>query len=285
MRTESEAFADLRYERLAFLLGLADADHARGKMQRLWRQCTIEQVYDLEELDVCTVLGPKGVDGLIKAGLGERCGDRIRIKGTGGRIEWLANFKGGAETGGKARAATAERGPDGRLLPKSVQPELDQRPLEETPNLPSGIQRNPATPAGGQPAPSSPPATATATATAKNTKTDHSADLDNSALLTLAEVEQLGCAPPHGWRPLGQSRQTVRDAIEGVCPMSRDEWLRHSADTKAKAASPGFAFLAALVRGERKKLAEAAARDPPTKFKIPQALIDAREDMKREGVL
>lgn len=38
VRIEDEAFADERYDALARAAGLADADHARGKMARLWRQ-------------------------------------------------------------------------------------------------------------------------------------------------------------------------------------------------------------------------------------------------------
>lgn len=122
VRLESDAFADKRYDRLAAILGLADADHARGKMTWLWRQCTIESRYELDDLDVKLVLGPNGPAALIDARLGERTPTGIRIKGTEGKVEWQENFKGGAAAGGKARAATAERGPNGQMLPRSTSP-------------------------------------------------------------------------------------------------------------------------------------------------------------------
>ena len=42
VRIEDDAFSDTRYDLLARYGGLADADHARGKMARIWRQCTLE---------------------------------------------------------------------------------------------------------------------------------------------------------------------------------------------------------------------------------------------------
>lgn len=122
VRIEDEAFADQRYERLAVLAGLADADHARGKMAKIWRQCTIEKRYVLDELDIQVVFGKDGASHLISARLAEQTDDGYRIKGTAGRIEWLDDFRAQAENGGKARAATAERGPDGRMLPKPSSP-------------------------------------------------------------------------------------------------------------------------------------------------------------------
>lgn len=152
VRIESAAFGDKRYDRLAVLLGLADADHARGRMTWLWRQCTIENRHELDDLDVQVVLGSKGVDALINSRLGERTpSGSIRIKGTDGKVEWLESLKGGAEAGGKARAASAERGPDGRMLPA----QLDQLDVVKTANASSGVQRNPAPPAGSDPGPSS----------------------------------------------------------------------------------------------------------------------------------
>lgn len=88
-----EAFSDRRYERLAARAGLADADHARGKMAVLWRQCTIEQRDVLPVDDVIGVLGPNGVDALVFASLGCAVRGGIRIHGTRGRIEWLGKLR------------------------------------------------------------------------------------------------------------------------------------------------------------------------------------------------
>ena len=102
---ENDAFGDIRYETLARSCGLADADHARGKMARIWRQCTTERRYVLSAEDVESVLGENGVDALERARLGEKVDGGIRIRGTKGRIEWLENIKKNAKKGGKAKAA------------------------------------------------------------------------------------------------------------------------------------------------------------------------------------
>jgi hypothetical protein len=101
VRIEDEAFSDRRYDRLAKEAGLADADHARGKMAVLWRQCTIEQRHQLPIADVNDVLGPRGVEALVASRLGEMVGDEIRIKGTGGRIEWLGTLRNNGKFGSK----------------------------------------------------------------------------------------------------------------------------------------------------------------------------------------
>lgn len=93
VRIEDDAFGDLRYERLARECGLADADHARGKMARLWRQCTAEKRYSLAVEDVQAVLGDNAVTGLVASRLGEVVNGGIRIKGTKGRIEWLEKLR------------------------------------------------------------------------------------------------------------------------------------------------------------------------------------------------
>jgi hypothetical protein len=103
VRIEDDAFGDLRYETLAQVAGLADADHARGKMARLWRQCTAERIYHLSETEVCAVLGPRGVDALIESRLGEQTDRGIRIRGTRGRIEWLEKLRKNGKKGGRPK--------------------------------------------------------------------------------------------------------------------------------------------------------------------------------------
>jgi hypothetical protein len=93
VRIEDEAFADERYEDLATVAGLADADHARGKMLRIWRQCTIEQTHKLTRQTVSRIIGDNGVNALVAARLGEIDGDFVRIRGTRGRIEWLKKLR------------------------------------------------------------------------------------------------------------------------------------------------------------------------------------------------
>ena len=110
VRIEDEAFSDERYGVLAALCGLADADHARGKMARLWRQCTAQRTYVLPIDLVCSVLGENGADCIVKASLGELVEGGIRIRGTKGRIEWLAKLRNNARKGGKAKAAKRQDG-------------------------------------------------------------------------------------------------------------------------------------------------------------------------------
>lgn len=94
IRIEEIAFGDDRYEDLAEFAKLADADHARGKMARLWRQCTLEGVYELDARTIDRVLGVGGSDALVRARLGELQSDgRVRIRGTAGRIEWLDKLR------------------------------------------------------------------------------------------------------------------------------------------------------------------------------------------------
>lgn len=109
VRIDDGAFTDERFAVLAALCGLADADHARGKMARLWRQCTDKHVYSLSRPMIDVVLGPGGAQKLIDADLGEVDGELVRVRGTDGRIEWLEEKRAGSVAGGKARAAKAKR--------------------------------------------------------------------------------------------------------------------------------------------------------------------------------
>jgi len=81
VRLDDEAFSDERFEVLASECGLADGDHARGKLARLWRQCTAQATYVLPERVIATVLGRSGPDALVSAGLGERVPEGIRLRG------------------------------------------------------------------------------------------------------------------------------------------------------------------------------------------------------------
>lgn len=102
VRVESEAENDIRFHLLAKQAGLADADHALGKMLRLWRACTNRQSYVLSEAVVACVVDP---DALVAAELGERVEGGIRIRGTKGRIEWLGERRKASRKGGLANRA------------------------------------------------------------------------------------------------------------------------------------------------------------------------------------
>lgn len=104
VRVDAEAFMDERFVTLARLAGLADADHARGKMLRLWRQCTDRNTSVLTVETVESVLGANASESLVKSDLGELVEGGIRIRGTSGRIEWLENLRKNGKKGGKAKA-------------------------------------------------------------------------------------------------------------------------------------------------------------------------------------
>lgn len=157
VRIEDDAFGDLRYDELAAACGLADADHARGKMARLWRQCTAEKRYVLSRSVVESVLGPRGVDALVLSRLGELRSEGVRIKGTRGRIEWLEKLRNNGKKGGRPRKTNTEtkRKPSGF-------PELNPPALVPAPALVLAQEEEegpgPATPAalplfGDQPGP------------------------------------------------------------------------------------------------------------------------------------
>lgn len=93
VRIEDEAFSCERYEDLATAAGLADADHARGKMARIWRQCTLETRHILPVATITRILGPRGVEALVEARLGEVVDGGVRICGTKGRVEWLKKLR------------------------------------------------------------------------------------------------------------------------------------------------------------------------------------------------
>jgi len=111
------ALSDTRFDALARICGLADADHARGKMLRLWNQCLREQSYVVTVEDAEAMLGANAVDGLTRARLGEVVDGGIRIRGTKGRIEWLGERKEQSASAGRARSAGARRDAKGRMLP------------------------------------------------------------------------------------------------------------------------------------------------------------------------
>lgn len=156
VRIDDEAFSDERYGVLAALAGLADADHARGKMLRLWRQCTALGAYVLPEAVVVSVLGPEGPSALVESGLGAAVSAGIRIRGTKGRIEWLQKLRKNAVKGGRAKSAKRQPlgSPESAKTPaKSLPPPCPPTPVP-TPT-PSGEEELPLPRVRAMPPPSS----------------------------------------------------------------------------------------------------------------------------------
>lgn len=101
VRLDDVAFSDLRIEMLGDLAGY-NRFEALGRLAHLWRICTQRSLYVISDVQVAACLGPKGVEAILAAELGERVEGGIRIKGTQGRIEWLMNLKANASAGGRA---------------------------------------------------------------------------------------------------------------------------------------------------------------------------------------
>lgn len=141
VRIEDEAFSDSRYVELAAYAGLADADHARSKMEHLWRQCTIENTYWLPGSVVRHYLGPNGVDAIVRARLGEiEDSDLVRIRGTKGRTEWLNDARNNGRKGG--RPVGKRKKPYGYRDPKPYGSE-NHNPLSLAPDLSLAMATDP----------------------------------------------------------------------------------------------------------------------------------------------
>jgi hypothetical protein len=108
-----------KFARLATLLGLADADHARGKCEHLWVACTRRGESELPQWLVEQILGERGPDALVQAelaawagGRGDSTTRRMRIGGAEKHCMWLSKQPPNTEQsskGGKTRASTASR--------------------------------------------------------------------------------------------------------------------------------------------------------------------------------
>lgn len=149
VRRESKVSSDPRYATLALLLGLADADHATGKMLRLYAWQTENYTDESPTYSVhrSIIIGIfQRIDSperLVDADLAELEADgRFRIKGGRddrgrSRIDWLWREREQRRAAGKARAAGA-RSAGGRW---SSPPADDQREASGPPDGPAADQR------------------------------------------------------------------------------------------------------------------------------------------------
>jgi len=127
VRIDAAAWGDLRFATLARLCGFADAEHALIKCAKIWSWQTehytdTSPTYVVDPDLVESALGPGGADHLVRARLAEEGPDGLRIRGSKGRIEWLAQRRNASRRGGEAtkRKRADETWPDG--LP-TAQPE------------------------------------------------------------------------------------------------------------------------------------------------------------------
>jgi len=148
VNVEQTALADARYEVLARLAGLADSDHARGRMLHVWNACQERGSYTLPDSVVAAIFGNDAApEWLVLAELSSRnhSGNRkrlpdgiSRIRGTKGRIEWLGKARKnghlGAEHGKKGgrpkkphlipRVGLGEKPPPAPALPEKKEESL-----------------------------------------------------------------------------------------------------------------------------------------------------------------
>jgi hypothetical protein len=126
---EAVSDADGRFAHLARLLGLADADHARGKVEHLWMACTTRGEAELPQWLVDQHLGPGGAAALVEAelgrwgrGRGDSTTRRVYVAGAKKRCLWMRKNQEQAAKGGKARADNASR-VAGKFAPADTSPE------------------------------------------------------------------------------------------------------------------------------------------------------------------
>jgi hypothetical protein len=112
---EAGAWTDPRFAMLARYLGLADAEHALIRCARVWAWQTERFTPDAPTYVVTaelleTLMGPGSPAALVRAGLAEELPEGFRIRGSEGRIEWLANRRRSAVMGGRARQVGTQVG-------------------------------------------------------------------------------------------------------------------------------------------------------------------------------
>jgi hypothetical protein len=149
---DESCYSDPRFRRLARLMGW-HIDWAVGAVTRLWLVAQHRVKADpksnprglmpAEDLEDST--DHRGlIEAMLESGLAERADDgRLYLAGMEKAASWLGGKLDTASAGGSARAATAARGPDGRMLPKS-----SDQPSAGPEVQPAG----PATPAAAGPA-------------------------------------------------------------------------------------------------------------------------------------
>lgn len=118
VRIERKSFNDPRFKFLAKRLGVSLFD-AVGRMAFVWSYCTEHETYFITPEAIDIIAEFENFSEVIceqNIGLGEKTSKGIRIRGTRGRIEWLAKLRKNSIKGGlKTRAKwQAKEGPEGQ---------------------------------------------------------------------------------------------------------------------------------------------------------------------------
>lgn len=112
VNVDAMALVDARFDRLAILLGLADGDHARGRILRLWVSCVLQSSHVAGRWLVESVFGAAGPEALVMSDLASWASEdhqTLYIRGTLGRIEWYERLRSQSAQAGKVRALGASR--------------------------------------------------------------------------------------------------------------------------------------------------------------------------------
>src|SRR3990172_4708665 len=125
VNVEQKALSDPRFYILARLLGSEEADLALGRMLHVWNECIERETYVLSKAILCAIFGEtEAPEWLVLSELAEAVGsDEYRIKGTRGRIEYLAIKRATARKNG----ALGGRPIGSRRKPKSNQHRLQEK--------------------------------------------------------------------------------------------------------------------------------------------------------------
>jgi hypothetical protein len=102
VNVDSQALTDARFAVLASLMGADDPDVALGRMIRVWFQCLERETYTLTESVIRALFhgSPDAPKWLVDSELAEPVEGGFRIRGTKGRIEYLAEQRARARQNG-----------------------------------------------------------------------------------------------------------------------------------------------------------------------------------------
>src|SRR5262245_30037125 len=111
VNVDQKALSDPRFGVLARLMGTGDRDTALGRMVRVWNECAERETQVLSHAVLEDIFGhPDAANWIVTAELGSlnyrgvskrTKSNYIRIKGTAGRIEWLAKRRQEGRLGGR----------------------------------------------------------------------------------------------------------------------------------------------------------------------------------------
>lgn len=106
---------DGRFKLLGKLLGTNHFD-AKGRMIDVWEWCTDRETYFISEA-LLNAIGERDdfADCLVAADLAEKTEQGVRVKGTEGRIEWLAAKRANGRLGGRPKEEDEEKEPNDNL--------------------------------------------------------------------------------------------------------------------------------------------------------------------------